>query len=104
VYYHCQQGAEKNLKAYLVFHGTFPPRTHDLVSLLARCCDFNDSLQSLAEKCQFLNIGGANVRYPGALTEANEATALELVKSLDVVSRRILRLLLPRSEPLDEGA
>ncbi len=34
VCFHAQQAAEKLLKAFLVFHETVPPRTHDLVALL----------------------------------------------------------------------
>ena len=37
VCFHAQQVAEKVLKAYLVYHGQRPTRTHDLVALLARC-------------------------------------------------------------------
>ena len=30
ILYHCQQGAEKSLKAYMVQNGLFPPKTHAL--------------------------------------------------------------------------
>lgn len=30
VCFHCQQAAEKSLKAYLVYSGIRPPKTHDL--------------------------------------------------------------------------
>ena len=34
--YHCQQAAEKALKALCCFHGVKPPKTHDLVTLLEK--------------------------------------------------------------------
>jgi HEPN domain-containing protein len=34
VCYHCQQSAEKYLKAYLIVQGVSPPHIHDLVQLL----------------------------------------------------------------------
>lgn len=35
VCFHAQQAGEKLLKAFLVHHDQMPPRTHDLVALLA---------------------------------------------------------------------
>ena len=37
VCFHAQQAAEKNLKAFLVYHGQTPARIHDLIPLLTEC-------------------------------------------------------------------
>ena len=47
VCFHAQQATEKVLKAFLVHHGKRPPRTHDLVALLARCVDTGADLRDL---------------------------------------------------------
>lgn len=58
VCFHAQQAAEKILKAFLVRHGQIPPRTHDLVALLARCVQFEPDLESLVEHCRKLDAYG----------------------------------------------
>ena len=37
ILYHCQQGAEKALKAFMVQNGHYPPKTHDLQDLRLIC-------------------------------------------------------------------
>jgi HEPN domain-containing protein len=44
VCFHAQQAAEKFLKAFLVSRGHLPPRTHDLVALLADCAEADAGL------------------------------------------------------------
>lgn len=52
VCFHAQQGAEKLLKAFLVFHGRPLLRTHDLIALLAACVAVDSGLGSLEEDCR----------------------------------------------------
>jgi HEPN domain-containing protein len=47
VCFHAQQAAEKILKAFLVYHGQIPPKTHDCVSLLMDCAKIAPTLSSL---------------------------------------------------------
>jgi HEPN domain-containing protein len=67
VCYHPQQAAEKSLKAFLVAHGTFPPRVHDLEELLSLCRDFDNSLDVLEGDCGLLTDYGVEVRYPDVI-------------------------------------
>lgn len=64
VCFHAQQAAEKYLKAFLVARGERPPRTHDLVPLLARCVDLDSGLGALAEDCLRLTSFAIGARYP----------------------------------------
>ena len=54
--FHAQQAAEKFLKAFLVFHGLPPLRTHDLVALLAACVPLNSSLTTRQQDCQKIEL------------------------------------------------
>ena len=54
VCFHAQQAAEKYLKAYLVFRGDIPPRTHDLGLRLRLARDFDATLEPLKADCDFL--------------------------------------------------
>ena len=62
--YHCQQAAEKYLKAYLVLKGQTPPRTHDLNELLGRCSGIGDSFEQIADDCSQLIPYITMTRYP----------------------------------------
>jgi HEPN domain-containing protein len=39
--FHCQQAVEKCLKAYLIYNGLDIERTHNIVSLLNKCANFD---------------------------------------------------------------
>jgi HEPN domain-containing protein len=90
VCYHAQQAAEKLLKAFVVHHGQAVPRTHDLVALLARCSQFEPSLESLAEDCRRLNASGIASRYPDDVFEPNREEALTMVEAARRVQSEVL--------------
>jgi HEPN domain-containing protein len=73
VCFHAQQAAEKYLKAYLVWKGRIPPRTHDLGLLLRLVKDFEESLGAMATDCDFLTDYAVEARYPD-LIEPDEAS------------------------------
>jgi HEPN domain-containing protein len=88
VCYHAQQAAEKSLKAFLVAHGTLPPRVHDLEELLSLCKDFDASLDALAGDCGLLTDYGVEVRYPD-VTEPDDAEAKSAVAAAERVCSAI---------------
>lgn len=61
--FHCQQAAEKALKAYLVSIDKRVPKTHDLDELL-ELCKKNDKITDLRELTIPLNDYSVMVRYP----------------------------------------
>lgn len=69
VCYHAQQAAEKVLKALLIHNGEEPPRTHDLVVLLARCVQYVPELADLEADCRNLTAFAVGSRYPDDLFE-----------------------------------
>lgn len=66
--YHCQQCAEKALKAFLLFINVEPPRIHDLKVLCKMCQDIDQSFTDIAIKCAHLTPYGVAVRYPNELS------------------------------------
>jgi len=63
--YHCQQAAEKALKAMIASTGDAIPKTHDLRVLLGRCIPLDQSLDELADACDELTPYATEFRYPG---------------------------------------
>lgn len=61
--YHCQQAAEKALKALCCFHGIKPPKTHDLVTLLEKLKDAAD-LGTFNQSAARLTPLATEFRYP----------------------------------------
>jgi HEPN domain-containing protein len=64
VAFHCQQAAEKYLKALLVAVGVEPPRTHDLGVLRELASDRYPELKDLQEACEYLTPFAVQTRYP----------------------------------------
>jgi HEPN domain-containing protein len=77
--FHCQQEAEKLLKALLVALDVAPPRLHHLPSLVERCRACGLPLQGVDEACRRLAPLATVSRYPGQgdLSQADAAAALE---------------------------
>ncbi len=79
VCFHCQQAAEKMLKAFLAFHGVPPPRTHDLLMLLEDILARVPLAERLREGLSILTPYAVSARYPDdegdmpTLADAQEA-------------------------------
>lgn len=67
VCYHCQQSAEKMLKAFLVFSGISPPRIHNLEELLGKCYKIDGTFSVIEKKCIRLSDYSSQPRYPNYL-------------------------------------
>ena len=65
--YHCQQSAEKFLKAFLVFHGVEIAKTHNIEFLLEQC-KIIDKKFSTIDPFNLTDYG-VEVRYPGDFLE-----------------------------------
>jgi HEPN domain-containing protein len=64
VCYHCEQAAEKYLKAFLISKDVNPPKTHDL-QMLCKLCEGQDSrFAALSTDCADLTKYGVRARYP----------------------------------------
>ena len=61
---HCQQSAEKALKAFLQWSNVRFPKTHDLTLLLDLCVELQADFGELAEPCRELRSLAVDSRYP----------------------------------------
>lgn len=94
VCFHCQQAAEKYLKAFLIFSETPFPKTHDLLLLLELAIKHQKELQLHRDLFEYLNPYSVHYRYPSEETTPDEATkAVIVIKKI----RRIFHHILPAS-------
>jgi HEPN domain-containing protein len=63
--FHCQQCAEKYLKAYLQEQAVRFERTHDLIALLSLCLKVDIGFKNLQKDLDQLENYSVAVRYPG---------------------------------------
>jgi HEPN domain-containing protein len=64
VCFHCQQAAEKFLKAYLVANGSSYPISHDLILILEKILPLNSSAEALRDDLALLMPYAVEIRYP----------------------------------------
>jgi HEPN domain-containing protein len=81
IVFHCQQAAEKSVKAFLVWYERPFRKTHDLVELGQQCVGLDASLEPLLRKAAPLTEYAWKFRYPGepeepSREEAHEALAI----------------------------
>ncbi len=71
--FHCQQAAEKYLKACLQERAIDPPRTHNLLRLLDLLLPSDPALRALRRGMKSLSRYAVDFRYPGASATARQA-------------------------------
>ena len=88
--FHCQQAAEKFLKAYLVRQQIEFRKTHDLEELLslAECRD--SSLRNEIGSCVWLSPYGVEFRYPGDYPVVDHDTAERAYKESQRVREAVM--------------
>jgi HEPN domain-containing protein len=77
VCFHCQQAAEKFLKAYLVERGETPLYTHDLLLLLERILPSNAPVEKLRDDLALLTPYAVEIRYPDDWVQPSAEDARE---------------------------
>ena len=73
--FHCQQSAEKYLKALLEELGLAIPRVHNLDDLLGLLSPHHPSLQRLRRGLIFLTDFAVEIRYPGDRASKRQAAS-----------------------------
>jgi HEPN domain-containing protein len=77
VCFHCQQAAEKYLKALMVELGIAVPRTHNLVALLPLLAPHHPKLRRFRRGLDFLTRFAVETRYPGDSTTKRQARSAQ---------------------------
>ena len=84
VCYHCQQAAEKAIKAVLVSHDADVPHIHNLNKLLTAAEQYENSMLSLFKQANRLTNYATLTRYPSdvEIGEADMKTALKYAEDI----------------------
>lgn len=81
--FHCQQAAEKYLKAYIVAKDLSFQKIHDINELREVCQDHEESFEEIRDECALLSRYYIDTRYPTVwpvgYTKEDAWTALEAV-------------------------
>ena len=83
--YHCQQAAEKALKAYLTAHGVTFSKIHLLSPILSLCTDIDSSFVQLSDAAELLTPLATEFRYPGDILEPDPSDAEEAYRVAEYV-------------------
>ena len=83
--YHCQQCAEKALKAYLAYQQESLQRTHNLVTLLEGCIQFEPSFEMLRVSAESLTPYATEFRCPGDTFEPEKDDVEEALEMAELV-------------------
>lgn len=100
--FHCQQAAEKYLKAFLVRHQIEFRKTHDLEGLLNLCERGSPSILKELSFCTWLTPFGVEYRYPTEYPEVDQQTAQKAVEDAQKVKNAVMKELegyLSKSRP-----
>ncbi len=76
---HCQQSAEKYLKAFLLYNEHSFQKTHDLVILTKRCAEINIKWNVLLDDLAWLSTVYIESRYPDDFEEIDEEDAIRSI-------------------------
>ncbi|RJP91524.1 MAG: HEPN domain-containing protein [Desulfobacteraceae bacterium] len=81
--FHCQQAAEKYLKAFLVKEQIEFTKTHNIMSLLNLCATVDDSFKKTLSEADLLTDYAVEIRYPDewyepTIEEARQAFEITL--------------------------
>src|SRR5216684_8511433 len=91
--FHCQQAAEKYVKALLEELGLSVEKTHELEDLLDQLLPHHRSLRSLRRELAFLSQFAVQVRYPGDnASKRQAASALRSAGKIRHACRHLLGL------------
>ena len=77
--FHCQQAAEKALKALLAWHDVAFRKTHDLAEIGQQCVTLDATLEPVCRRAERLTAFAWIFRYPG---DADEPPGEEVVEAL----------------------
>lgn len=88
--YHCQQAAEKYLKAYLVSENISFEKTHDLIVLNKLCEVVDNTFANIIKECMRLNPYSVITRYPSEL-ELIEQDATSAIESVQQIKQIVLK-------------
>lgn len=82
--FHCQQAAEKALKAFILANNIMPPKSHELNMLCDICKSSDNSFSSISDYCGDITLYGVQPRYPHEMDISDVDTDNALKKSKSI--------------------
>lgn len=102
VTYHCQQAAEKSLKAYLVFKDQPVLKTHDLTKLIELCMEKDREFEKIYTYARYLNPFSTKFRYPSEYDIPDYAHAENTIKQTQKLMTFVIdKILTPETGQTD---
>ena len=95
VAFHCQQAAEKYLRAFLVRHQIEFPKTHDIAKLLDRVATVNADIAESLRDADVLTPFGVEARYPSDAPEVLQGGEIEAIGMARLVRTAVMISLQP---------
>ena len=93
VCFHCQQAAEKFLKAFLVGKGQPYPITHDLLLILEKILPLNGDAENLRDTLAILMPYAVEIRYPDDWYMPSKEDAREAMDAVNKVKQWLQKAL-----------
>ena len=97
--YHCQQAAEKALKAFLSLHDIPFQRTHLLSPLVLQCMQRDPEFETLEDAAEALTPFATAFRYPGDPADPDPSDVAEVIDLAQAVVEFVSRRLPPETRP-----
>jgi HEPN domain-containing protein len=97
--YHCQQAAEKAVKAYLIFNDREPERTHDVDRLLVQAAALDPEFAASRPAGRRLTPYPTLYRYPGGSMEPGIDELNEALDDAAAIYDRVLSCLPMEARP-----
>ena len=91
--FHCQQAAEKSLKAFLAYNEYHVEKTHDIEFLVKLCMKFLPQMEQFIESGAVLSEYAVDPRYPVAKFEITKIKAEKAVETAQNIFEFILNAL-----------
>jgi HEPN domain-containing protein len=100
--YHCQQAAEKVIKAFLTLHSLPVPRTHDIADMLDHAVVIEPAFLALDADAILLNPFATKFRYPSNAwdNEPSESEYADAMAAAERIYDFVLSLLPPETHPI----
>lgn len=78
--YHCQQAAEKALKAVMICYGRPVIKTHDLIALMTHCANIDPDFKDWVDVAAVLTPYATHYRYPSNEPDPDLEETIEAIE------------------------
>ena len=82
--FHCQQSAEKSLKAYICANGIEVSKTHEVGFLCLQCSKLDESFLDFHKDCEDLESYATQARYPSRIEIERDNAEKALQQTLKI--------------------